>query len=100
MADDLRHAQSAETLPLRMESPERLKDLTQATTLLFRAAWPVSKAQHPTERTETRQKGRSGRLISDRLLEGSHPRPLCRPPLRSANFQPRPRRCLNLNLLR
>jgi hypothetical protein len=47
MEDDLRHAQSAETLPLRMEFPERLKELTQPTKDLFRTVWPVSKAQKP-----------------------------------------------------
>ena len=48
MADDLRHPQSAETLPLRMEPPECLKDLTQPTPLLSWTVWPVSNAQHPT----------------------------------------------------
>jgi hypothetical protein len=40
--DDLRHAKSAETLPLRMEFPECLKELAQSTKLLFPAGGPMS----------------------------------------------------------
>ena len=48
MADDLRHTQSAETLPLRMEPPKRLKELAQPAKLVFPAARTVPMAQHPT----------------------------------------------------
>jgi hypothetical protein len=47
MAADLRHTQPAETLPLRMEPPECLKDLTQPTPFLSWTAWPVPTAPHP-----------------------------------------------------
>jgi len=49
MADDLRHPQSAEALPLGMESPKCLKELTQLGEVLLQSAWPGSKAQHPTQ---------------------------------------------------
>lgn len=48
MEDGLRHAQSTETLPIRMESTECRKELTQPTKLLFRAALSESKAHNPT----------------------------------------------------
>ena len=48
MEADLRHAQSAEALPLRMEPPERLKAVTEPAQLTFRAALPESSAQIPS----------------------------------------------------
>src|ERR1019366_5603948 len=47
MATNLRHAQSAETLPLRMEPPKGLKALDQPIHLLFSAAGPAPKTQNP-----------------------------------------------------
>ncbi len=58
MADDLRHAQPAETLPLRMEPPEGLKALAQPANLVLPAARTVPLAQHPTLGDRESAKGR------------------------------------------
>src|SRR5208282_2599222 len=47
-ADDLRHAQPAETLPLGMEPPEGLKALAPPPKLISPAARTPPLAQHPT----------------------------------------------------
>src|ERR1017187_4912280 len=61
MADDLRHPQSAETLPLWMEPPEGLKALAQPAQLVFPAASTAPKAQPPTREDRESEK--------DKILE-------------------------------
>src|ERR1039457_5961815 len=68
MADDLRHPQPAETLPLRMEPPEGLKTLAQPTPSLSQTDWPASNAQYPAPRERPSAKMRPRGLISDGLL--------------------------------
>ena len=58
MADDLRRAQPAETLPLGMEPPEGLKALAQVANCVFPAARTVPMAPHPTLGDRESSKGK------------------------------------------
>ena len=64
--------QSAETLPLRMESPECLKELAQPIQFLFAAADPVGKAQNPDRGDRVSAKIGMWGFISHGLLAMQH----------------------------
>ena len=64
MEADLRHAQSAETVPVRMEPPKRMKQPAPTTQPTYRAVLPESKAQNPTPRERGTAKGQNLESLS------------------------------------